>query len=117
MKKLLLGALTLWALFGMPSRQAFAFETQVNGHIDVVYVDSDGDLTFHLKENLQLCNSGNGKEWITVNKLYTTAEGIKNLLAMVMSAKLADRLVEVRGYSVPDPNVEWGCRLELLGVI
>jgi hypothetical protein len=116
MKKLLLAALTLWALLGMPSRQAFPQEKWADGHVDIVYVDPEGEFTFHLKENLQLCNSGQGTDWITVNKLYATVEGIKNLLSTVMAAKLADREVAVQGYSVPDPNVEWGCRLHQLGV-
>jgi hypothetical protein len=114
MNTLILAALTLCVLFGMPARQAFSADIyDVKGHIATVIVQPSGDFGFVLKENRQLCNGAAGNTWITVNKNYVPAEGIKNLLSTALSAKLAGRPVEVRAYT----GEEWACRLEELRVL
>jgi hypothetical protein len=112
-KKMGLCALVLVGLVATGARWATAADQYTTGKVGTIVVGPTGDFTFHLEGLPLLCNrapTGDGRDWVTVTG-YATPDGKKELLTVLMSAKLSGRSVQVRGLNNATPN-EWGCRLE-----
>jgi hypothetical protein len=114
MKRAGLVALALVVLVATSAHWATAVDKYTAGTVGDLVVVPNGDFVFHLEGFPVLCNqtpTGDGREWVTVTGGYTTADGKKALLAIVTSAKLTGRPVQVRGLNNATAG-EWGCRLE-----
>jgi hypothetical protein len=113
---LLIGLAQIW------TASVTAATQYTTGKVGEILVLPNGDILFYLEGMPQLCQipaGGNdAKPWIVVtstptpdNKPYATSDGKKELLTILMSAKLAGRSVTVRSNNNFTQG-EWGCHLE-----
>jgi hypothetical protein len=77
-----------------------------------------GWVSFSLENSPPLCGSGAGgeKTLVVLTPDYLGADAIKSILSTLTAAKLAGRMVQVRGLNSTATNGEKGCRLEGLDV-